>query len=179
MWAKSRPKLHFSLQCTSTTFSVKKKKTGSVCSVSRTRRSKWLFQISAVVLHWNIYLIIHLLTLFLKGLAKLQWFFSLFRMVCTLSFPNFLTSFECQALPFPLTALCTAFFLPCKSSHLFEIIIFSPFCFTKEKRKKRCVSRETKGLFHRLGLNRSRPDIVKKYNVACLSATSLPKSHWI
>lgn len=87
-------------------------------------------------------------------------------MVCTLSFPNFLTSFKRQAFPFPLPVLYTAFFPLCKSSHLFEIIIFPPFCLTKKKRKRRCLSRQTKGLFHRLRLNRSRPDIVKNTTLA-------------
>lgn len=89
-----------------------------------------------------------------------------FWMFCTLSFPSVLTSFKCQAFPFPPSVLYSFFPPFCKSAHLFEIIIFSPlFCFTETKRKRRRVIWQTKGL----ALNRSRPDAVKNTTlVVCL-----------
>lgn len=53
------------------------------------RRSKCVFQISTVVLQRNSYLIIHLLTQFLKDLAKLQWFFFFFRWSALFLIPIF------------------------------------------------------------------------------------------
>lgn len=78
-------------------------------------------------------------------------------------------------LPSACSLYCFFFFLLCKSSHLFKNHhIFPPFASLKKKRKRRCVSRGTKGLFHRLGLTRSRPDIVKNTTLAvCLQHCSL------
>lgn len=73
MWEKSRPELHFSSQFTSTVRSVGLCEKQVQCLLSiQPRHSEWLFQISTVVLHRNIYLIIHLLTHVLKDLAQLQ-----------------------------------------------------------------------------------------------------------
>lgn len=72
MWEKSRPELHFSLQFTSTMCSEGAlRKTGTISAQYPALTQKIVISDYRC---WSIYLIIHLLTQFLKDLAKLQWF---------------------------------------------------------------------------------------------------------
>lgn len=104
------------------------------------RRPEWLFHISTVVLHRNIYLIIHLLTRFLRDLAKLQWFFFSFGWSALFHFPIFLLPLDDKRSP----SLCLFFILifsPFSANHhtCLKSLYFPPFCFAeKEEEEKMC-----------------------------------------
>lgn len=89
-------------------------------------------------------------------------FFFFFGWSAFVHFPIFLLPLNVKCSPSLCLFFIMLFSFSANHHTCWKSSYFPPFCFTKKKRMRRCVSRETKGLFHRLGLNRSRPDIVKE-----------------